>query len=133
MKKFHWFIFPLLLSCIPNEEVLSSTNTSINGEALLQNTAIRFSEGGITFSIYLDGTFDYESSGERVSYNYDGKVSRIGDVFISYNYDGRVSKIGQTFIGYNYGGKVNKVGCMFINYDYSGRVTGTSGDVKCGY
>jgi hypothetical protein len=132
MKKVSLLFLLFILNIITSKEFVFA-NSTIPSYNLLQNTAIRFSEGGIRFSIYLDGTFDYESSGERVTYNYSGGVSQIGNVFISYNYSGKVSQIGKVFISYNYNGKVNKVGCMFINYDYSGRVTGTSGNVSCGY
>jgi hypothetical protein len=49
---------------------------------------------------------------------------------IRYNYSGKVSKVGSVFIKYNYSGKVSKVGGLFIKYNYRGRISGTSGSVN---
>ena len=73
-------------------------------------------DDGREFSIkVVSGEFGYGMiSGDRISYNYDGKVSKVGRVYISYNYDGKVSKVGG----------------MRISYNYNGQVTGTSGRVR---
>ena len=136
MKKISILLVTAIIFCGFSEK--SKRNLTSSESMLLntfQNSAIRFSEGGVNFSVYLDGSFDYQSSGERVSYNYSGKVSRIGDVFINYNYDGsRVSQIGNVYISYDFQGKkVSKIGCLYVQYDYQGRFTGTSGSVGCGY
>lgn len=73
-------------------------------------------DDGREFSIkVVSGEFGYGMiPGDRISYNYDGKVSKVGRVYISYNYDGNVSKVGG----------------MRISYNYNGQVTGTSGRVR---
>ena len=87
---------------------------------------------GREFSIKApNGEFSYGMiAGDNVSYNYSGKVSKVGSVYISYNYSGKVSKVGSVYISYNYSGKVSKVGGLYISYNYSGRISGTSGSVN---
>ena len=87
---------------------------------------------GREFSITApSGEFSYGMlSGDYISYNYSGNVSKVGPVYISYNYSGNVSKVGSVYISYNYSGNVSKVGGLYVRYDYSGRVSSTSGSVN---
>jgi hypothetical protein len=87
---------------------------------------------GREFSITAPaGEFSYGMiQGDNISYNYSGKVSKIGNVFISYDFNGRVSKVGNVFISYDFNGKVSKVGGLLLKYDFNGRITGTSGSVN---
>ena len=87
---------------------------------------------GREFSIRaISGNFGYSMiPGDRISYNYDDTVSKIGNVYIRYNYDGTVSKIGDVYIRYNYDGTVSKVGGLRISYTYDGKVRSTSGRVR---
>lgn len=94
--------------------------------------SVRFYEDGKEFNVSLQtGNFTYSyGSGDRISYNYNNQVSRVGSTYISYNYNNQVSKIGGVYISYNYDDKVSKVGGMYISYDYNGRVSRTSGRVN---
>jgi hypothetical protein len=87
---------------------------------------------GREFSITApSGQFSYGMlSGDNISYNYDGKISKVGPVYISYTYDGNVSKVGSVYISYTYDGKVSKVGGLYVKYTYDGKVSGTSGRVN---
>ena len=49
---------------------------------------------------------------------------------ISYDYNGRVNKVGSVYISYDYNGRVNKVGGLYVKYNYNGRISGTSGSVN---
>jgi hypothetical protein len=69
-------------------------------------------------------------SNDRISYDYNGRVSKIGSVYVSYDYNGRISKVGSVYISFDYNGRLSKVGGMYVKYDYQGRVTGTSGEVN---
>ena len=73
-------------------------------------------EKGREFAIIApSGEFTYGMiQGDNISYDYSGKVSKVGTVYISYDYSGRVSKIGG----------------LYVKYDYSGRISGTSGSVN---
>ncbi len=87
---------------------------------------------GREFSISApSGSFSYGMiQGDRVSYDYEGRVSKVGSVIISYDYEGRVSQVGSVRISYDYEGRVSRVGNLSVQYDYSGRVTGTTGSVN---
>ena len=65
---------------------------------------------GREFSISApSGEFSYGMiSGDRVSYNYSDKVSRVGSVSISYDYSDRVSRVGGLRISYNYNGQISR-------------------------
>ena len=73
-------------------------------------------QAGREFSITApSGDFSYGMiAGDNVSYDYKGRVSKVGSVYISYDYKGRVSKVGG----------------LYVEYDYKGRISGTSGSVN---
>ena len=73
-------------------------------------------------------SFDFEGKVSKignvnVSYDYEGKLSKVGSINISYNYENRVSKIGGDNISYTYDGRVSKVGSTNISYDYENKVS----------
>ena len=73
-------------------------------------------QAGREFSIAAPtGDFSYGMiAGDNISYDYKGRVSKVGSVYISYDYKGRVSKVGG----------------LYVKYDYKGRISGTSGSVN---
>tara|TARA_B100000780_G_scaffold75010_1_gene50457 strand:- start:538 stop:888 length:351 start_codon:yes stop_codon:yes gene_type:complete len=87
---------------------------------------------GREFSISApSGEFSYGMiSGDRVSYNYSNKVSRVGSVSISYNYSDKVSRVGSVSISYDYSDRVSRVGGLRISYNYNGQISRTSGSVN---
>jgi hypothetical protein len=89
-------------------------------------------EKGREFAIIApSGEFTYGMiQGDNISYDYSGKVSKVGNVYISYDYSGKVSKVGTVYISYDYSGRVSKIGGLYVKYDYSGRISGTSGSVN---
>lgn len=68
--------------------------------------------------------------GDHVSYNINGQVSKVGDVYISYNVNGQVSRVGDVYISYDVNGRVSKVGGMYISYNIYGQISSTSGQVR---
>lgn len=77
------------------------------------------------------GEFSYGMiQGDKIGYDYSGRVSKVGSISINYDYSGRISKVGTVSINYDYSGRVSKVGNLTISYDYSGRISGTSGSVN---
>jgi len=77
------------------------------------------------------GNFSFSMlQGDNISYNFNGKVQKIGNVYISYDFNDRVQKVGNVYVSYDFNGRVQKVGNLYIRYDYNGRVTGTTGSVK---
>ena len=96
-------------------------------------SGITFECNNYEFTVYQDDTplkFSYKI-GDDISYDYYGRVIKIGDINISNDYYGRVEKIGGMRIERDYYGKVTGIGGMSITYDYYGRMTGSSGSLNC--
>ena len=72
-------------------------------------------------------SFDYRGRVEKVGtfpvyYDLIGRINKIGTTSISYDFSARVDKIGTTGISYDYGGNVNNIGGQRVSYNYSGKV-----------
>lgn len=112
---------------------------------------IAFEERDIMFYVFLDGTFDFNTEptayvdyvsrrgnpryddprGTRIERDAQGRIRRIGNVFISYAYDGQVKRIGSVFIEYNRG-RMERIGNLKIMYtrygiQFAGTVKGFNG------
>lgn len=105
------------------------------------NQSIEFTERGIKFYIFLDGEFDFNTAttaqvdyiyrngrrtarygtprGTRIERDYQGRIRRIGNVFISYTYDDKIKRIGSVFVRYNHN-RMQKVGNLKIVYNRYG-------------
>lgn len=115
------------------KQLLCTTFFLVANVAFSQGVNIKWEDNdGREFSITApDGEFSYGMiAGDRVSYDYSGRVSKVGTVYISYDYSGRVSKVGGVYISYDYSDRVKKVGGLNVYYDYSGRISRTSGSVN---
>ena len=102
---------------------------------LHSQSGISFECNNYEFTVYPDESplkFSYKV-GDNISYDYQGRVSRIGSISISYDYQGRVSRIGNISISYDYRGRDSRIGGMSITYDYQGRLSGSSGSLKCNF
>ena len=109
---------------------------------------IEFRERGIKFYVFLDGTFDFNTSetaevdyvyksrrgrrhteprGLRIERDYNGRIRRIGHVFINYSYRNQVKRIGSVFIKYR-NRRMTSVGNLDIHYTRYG--VHLVGDVK---
>ena len=116
-----------------------------------QDEVIEFNERGIKFYVFLDGTFDFNTAptasvdyikrgrrsdrhtsprGVRIEHDYQGRLRRIGNVFINYDHNDRVKRIGSVYIKYRRN-KMKKVGNLNIHYDYYG--VHFTGSVKYNY
>ncbi len=103
--------------------------------------SIEFVERGIKFYIFLDGQFDFNTAptaqvdyiyrngkrtarhssprGTRIERDYQGRIRRIGNVFISYTYDNKIKRIGSVFVNYQRG-RMHKVGNLRLVYNRYG-------------
>ena len=75
------------------------------------------------------GAISYDFNGRvdkigtlTISYDLSGQIERIGTTKISYDLSGRVDKTGTTSISYNSDGKIDKIGGQTILYNFSGKV-----------
>ena len=94
-----------------------------------------FECGGYSFKVWDDDTpIEYSfRSGDKISRNYSGEVTQVGDIRISYNYSGEVTSIGNVRISRNYSGEINQIGGMRLEFNYSGEFTGSSGRIGCNW
>ena len=100
---------------------------------------IQFEERNIMFYVFLNGDFDFNTEptvqvdyiskrgnhhqaaprGIRIERDAQGRIRRIGNVFISYSFDGQVKRIGSVFISYSRG-RMDQVGNLRIVYNRYG-------------
>ena len=118
-------------------EAETSTNNYVRG----YGNSFIFTEGGIEFSVFADGQFDFympnygpdvnvgiNTPGFSLSFNsgynynpyvqYDdfGAIIQIENTPIYYDYYGRVNQIGNIFINYTGFGRINRIGGLNVYY-----------------
>ena len=79
--------------------------------------------------------------GEEVRYDFNGRVSKIGELDIRYDFNGRLESIRKGYrqeieIRYDTRGRIESISAGYdskieYNYDYQGRYTGASGNLTC--
>lgn len=118
-------------------------NNAISHNVFGYNNSVIFVEGGITFSVFPDGEFDFYIDNRvnfganlnfgrnNITFNtgfdynpfvqYDdyGAVIQIENVPVFYDYYGRVSQIGGINIWYN-NGRLRRVGGLYVYYNNRG-------------
>ncbi|MEL0643043.1 hypothetical protein V6251_01525 [Olleya sp. Ti.3.14] len=156
--------------------VTAEAKSASQGEDLVLNRnyyaqPILFTERGVEFLIFPDGSFDFNTAinhtqgdyyyrrtnantkrralnvtngapGTQVTYNNprdrgmiithdrDGKVRRIGNVFLNYNRSGQIKRLGSVYISYNRQGLVSQIGSMRLYYNRQGQLIKTIGQVN---
>ncbi|MFT5847209.1 MAG: hypothetical protein ACI902_001261, partial [Psychroserpens sp.] len=133
-------LFTLLL-LVGTTVSATETNTSNNYVRGYGNSFI-FAEGGVEFSIFPDGQFDFfmqnygpntnvafNTPGASISFNsgfdynpyiqYDsfGAIIQIENTSVFYDHFGRVTQVGSININYNSFGRINRLGGLFIHYN----------------
>ena len=154
MKKLTILVFSFLLIGI------TAKATSVNAQDYIINRydgkTYIFEEGGVEFSVFADGQFDFAYVGPRnseqvrvgintpgvnISFNaghdyemyvqYDdyGAVIQIEDVPIYYDGYGRITQAGNVDIQYN-NRRIVRVGGLYINYNHYGYYSGYTGYIN---
>jgi len=112
---------------------------------------IEFRERGITFYVFPNGDFDFNTGngsyiarrggvpatnvgdrgvrGIKIEHDNYGRVRRIGNTFINYDYYGRVRRIGSVYMTYN-SFALTRIGGMRLFYNYHGQIVGVTGYVN---
>ncbi|MFP9098585.1 hypothetical protein ACLI09_05980 [Flavobacterium sp. RHBU_24] len=77
------------------------------------------------------GAPGYQNAGHgvRVDHDYNGRVRRVGNVYINYDYNGRVKRIGSVYMSYNRFA-LNQIGLLKLIYDNRGRIVDARGYVN---
>jgi hypothetical protein len=149
MKKFVLFNAMVLLTL--TSATVSAGNAVSRGEDQYNATHFRFAqpiqfvERGITFLIFPDGSFDFntESFGQsyqtemyyrtplntrrgnavNVTFGAPGTVNRVhyatprnNGVLIQHDIDGKVRRIGNVFINYDREGRIKRAGTVYMSY-----------------
>jgi len=71
------------------------------------------------------------SRGVLILHDRDGKVRRIGNVFINYDREGRITRAGSVYMRYQRGiGTLRQVGGLRVNYNHWGEIVHVSGAVN---
>ncbi|WP_430408940.1 hypothetical protein [Kordia sp.] len=75
--------------------------------------------------------FNTRNIGVRVEHDRNGRVRRIGNLFISYDQIGRVKRIGTIYMRYHQRfGKIKQIGGLHLKYNRRGRLIRHYGSVK---
>lgn len=69
------------------------------------------------------------SQGVRVEHDYQGRVRRVGNVYINYDAYDRVKRIGSVYMSYNRFA-LSQIGGMRFAYNRNGMITAVDGVVK---
>lgn len=73
----------------------------------------------------------YRNRGVSISHDRDGKVRRIGNVYLNYDRTGRIKRIGNVYMNYNRGyGHLTQVGGLYLIYNRYGEIIKTRGRVN---
>ncbi len=70
------------------------------------------------------------NAGLLIQHDFDGKVRRIGNVFINYDRDGRVKRVGTIYMSYNRGGMLSQVGGLRLTYNNWGEIVNSYGSIN---
>ncbi|MEL0456437.1 hypothetical protein WJN01_09375 [Flavobacteriaceae bacterium SZ-1-7] len=75
---------------------------------------------------------DFANRGVSISRDRDGKIRRIGHVYLNYNRYGKITRVGSVFIGYGRGrtATLTQVGGLHVNYNRWGEIVSTHGKVN---
>ena len=157
MKKITFLVAAILLGAnVAKASVMKTTDVTI-ANIFGANDPIEFTERGISFFVFPNGEFDfntrpndshgdyyYRGAGRRGTVNQNrmpenfgvliendsyGRIRRVGNTFINYDYNNRVTRIGSVFMRYNRFALV-QIGGMQLVYNRFGTVIDSYGSVK---
>ena len=157
MKKLATLVFGFLVVGITSNATTNNSEVSeYNNYNPYDGRTYIFEEGGVEFSVFVDGQFDFSyiepnnsqqiqfsvgSPNVNISFNaghdyevyvqYDdyGAVTQIENVPIYYDNYGRITQAGNVDIRYN-NRRIVRVGGLFINYNYYGYYVSSTGFIN---
>lgn len=157
MKKITFLVAGILLGAnVAKASGIKTIDVTIENR-LGVNDPIEFTERGISFFVFPNGEFDfntrpndsqgdyyYKGAGRRSTLNQNrmpenygvliendsyGRIRRVGNTFINYDFNNRVSRIGSVFMRYNRFALV-QIGGMQLVYNRFGTIIDSYGSVK---
>lgn len=130
MKNFLTILFLLVLCNRVNSQTVYSGYQA--PEKTISFLEMSFTIDGRNYKLTNEGkSIQYEAFvNEKISYDFNNKVNKIGTIVVEYDFSKRISKIGAIKIEYDFSGRISKIGNATFNYDYKGRFTGSSGNIE---
>jgi hypothetical protein len=157
MKKFTFLAAALVTLSAANASAVINTPVAERHATFSFDAPVEFNERGITFFIFPDGQFDFNTTatasstllyrnghrtvnttygaagfsegGVRIEHDANGLVRRIGNVFLNYDRDGRIKRIGNVYVSYDRDRMV-QIGGLRLIYDRRGRLIDMTGSVN---
>lgn len=115
MKKGVLILLGMFMMVSTAEAYHGEKSTSKIGLRYLYNDAVSFNERGVEFHVFLNGDFDFNTNASNTYYDYNGYRTRRG-IRIDRDFNGRVRRIGNVFINYDHRGNVKRIGNVFMRY-----------------
>ncbi len=156
MKKITLLVASILLvgSVAKASEIINFSGEAITSRFSIEEP-IEFVERGVTFYVFPNGEFDFNTAqstnsdvlyrngrrnfnqtygvpsngGVKIEHDAKGRVRRIGNVFINYDFDNRIKRIGSVYMSYNRFA-LSQIGGLRIMYNRRGEIVDMFGSVK---
>lgn len=121
MKRGLYFLVAMFMMVSSVEATNASKLTNRNWVNYYSyDNAVNFFERGIEFFVFTNGEFDFDTSyrdrGVRIRRDFNGRIRRVGNVFINYDFRGNVTRIGNVFMNYRRN-RLVRVGNLDVRYD----------------
>ena len=158
MKKITLLVASILLvGSVANASEIINISGEERTNSYSFDEPISFTERGITFYVFTNGDFDFNTRpedsqgnyyyktagkkevvtperrpmnyGTRIEHDSFGRVRRIGNTFINYDSRDRVSRIGSVYMRYNRTA-LTQIGGMKIFYNQNGAIVDTIGSIR---
>lgn len=75
-------------------------------------------------------SYRYKNTSVLVSHDRNGKVRRIGNIFLNYDRYGKIKRVGSVYMGYRRNGTLNQVGGLKVKYNHWGEIVFKRGQVN---
>lgn len=75
-------------------------------------------------------SYRHRNRGVLISHDRDGKVRRIGNLFLNYDRRGRIKRVGSIYMNYKRNGTLTQVGGLRVKYNHWGEIVYTRGQVN---
>ncbi|QMU63101.1 MAG: hypothetical protein GKR88_01630 [Flavobacteriaceae bacterium] len=123
MRKGVLFLLGMFMMVSYVEAKNGKKSAEIIGVENRYSDAVTFVERGIKFHVFLNGDFDFDSGYIRrrnrriLIYRDDqGRIKRVGNVYINYDRRGNVRKIGSIYMRYHRG-RLTRFGNLQVRYN----------------
>ncbi|MBU2938683.1 hypothetical protein KO494_03925 [Lacinutrix sp. C3R15] len=123
------FDFNTNLDYTQGDAYYRTTNTRTNSRTNTRTRTVNTTFGAPGTRVTYTAS-SIPNPGVIVTHDSNGKVRRIGNVFVNYNREGQVKRLGSVYINYNRQGMLTQVGGLQIRYDRYGNVIAMTGHVN---